>query len=122
MFELADWHGIELGDSHAGYFHVASFGAQARAVALRAEGFATVARQHHAILYLVEVFLDHFEESVDAGKTGVAVPKEVFLGLRQVAIRAMDREAARGGDMHQLAFPHAHFLTLPAGDSVFINR
>ena len=30
-------------------------------------GLTPVAAQHHAVLYLVLVLLDHFEEGVDAG-------------------------------------------------------
>ena len=56
-------------------------------MAVGAEGFSAKAVQHHAVLNLVQILLDHAEEGIDADLVGrvefflrgESVPEHVFL-------------------------------------------
>ena len=67
LSKAADRHGDEFGDGLACHADIGGLLAQTGAVTLGANGLATIAAEHHAVLYLVLVFLYHAEEVVDAG-------------------------------------------------------
>lgn len=66
FLQFGDGQVYQIRNGSSAHFHISGFGPQARAMALGADRFATVACQHDAVLYFVLVFLQHLEEVVDA--------------------------------------------------------
>ena len=103
-----------------------SFRPQASAVTVRTRGLAAIACQHYTILYLIEVFLNHAEEIVDRSDVAAfapffrTVPEQVAFGLREVGIRAVDREVRVMS--YEIMLPFAHFLAAPAHHGVVVDR
>jgi hypothetical protein len=60
------------------------------------------------------IFLQHFEERVDADLLSWAVPKVIFLFLCQFIIGGKDREIMSRRFPKELVQPFSHFLTSPA--------
>ncbi len=60
-----------------------------------AHGLSAVTGKHHAVLYLVEILLDHPEETVDSFETMTAMPQKIFLGLQEFGIGAVDGKISR---------------------------
>ena len=93
------------------------------------DGLATEAAQHHAVLYLVLVFLYHLEECVDAyllvdvflAVAGQTAPKHVFFLLGKLEVRLEDWEIVLGGTAAELLEPHAHLLASPTNHTTVVD-
>ena len=87
----------------------------------RASRFSPVAGQHHAILYLILVFLQHLEERVDADLLPWSVPEVIFLFLCQLIIGSKDGEIMSRSFPKELIQPFSHFLTSPAKHGTIVH-
>ena len=112
--KVGDGQVHQLRDVASAHPHVARFGLQAAAVAARTEGLAAVAGQHHAVLYLVLVLLQHAEEGVDAFEVGRTLPQHAALLVGQLVVGGKDGEARLFGAADDHVAPFAHLLAPPA--------
>ena len=130
MLQRDNRHLHEVGDAAPANLDIVGFFLQSGAVTLRTRGLATITAKHDAILDFVLVLLNHLEERVDAYAVvlvamlvgGQAVPKLVFLFLREVVVRLEDREVVLCGPAAELFFPHAHLLAVPADHAAVVDR
>ena len=79
-----------------------------------ARRLATIACQHHTVLYLILVLLEHLEEGVDAGLRPRSVPQIILLRLRELIIGGKDGEVVLGCIADKLVAPGTHLLATPA--------
>ena len=119
--ELFDRHGNQFGDVLAPYPHVQRFLAEPCSLAVGADGFSGVARQHDAVLYLVAFAFEVFEELVQSVKMLVPFPQQMPLLARELVERPVDGEVEFRGVQNQLLPPPFHRFAPPAGDSVLID-
>ena len=122
-----DRHLNKVGDASSANLHVISLGLQACAVTGGTVGLSPVTAQHHAVLYLVLVFLKHLEERVDTwafllpAVRRQTVPQPVLLRLCQVHIGLEDREVVLHSVTTEPFLPLFHLLTMPADDAAVID-
>ena len=92
--EIFDRHFCQVRNSLAVDPDIKSFGAQPASVAFGADSASAVSRHHDAVLNLILVFFNHFEETVDSREVGAvaAVPEKVELVGPEILIRLMDGE------------------------------
>ena len=121
-FGLGDRHRHDLGDILAAYLNIERLGLEAGTLAGGADGLASVAGEHHPVLYLVKVLLDMLEEVVDAMQPRRAMPQEILLLLGQIIVGAMDREVVTFTIDDKVAEPFAHDLAFPADDGALVDR
>ena len=120
--QLVQGHQHEVGDALAAHLHILRLSAQACAVAFGADRLAAVARQHHAVLYLIRLCLNIVEEVHDAFKILVAGPEEAHLFVGEFVEWLEDGDAHLVGHADEGVFPLAHLLAAPAGDGVLVDR
>ena len=87
-----------------------------------AECFAAVTREHHAILNLILVALEHLEKTVDAGESAHSMPQLILLFLRQFAVGLVYRKTERRDSVDEVALPRAHHLPFPTLHGPFVDR
>ena len=114
-------------DGLAPHFHIQGLGPQAAAAASVAGGASAVAGQHVFVLDFVAVALYPFKELVQTTE-GFRVfvispvgPDNVFLLLRELAVRLEDGNAQALGILDKLILEPAHFVSPPAGNGSVIN-
>ena len=89
--------------------------------------FSAITCEHHAVLYLVLVSLDHVEEVVDADVFAVLlnpwtfVPEIIFLFLGKVVIWLENGEVVLWCTTAEFVFPFAHLLSTPTEDCAVID-
>ena len=119
--EVADGHRHQFVDVLAAHLHVEGLGPEARAAAGVAGGLARVAAEHIFVLDLVALALDPFEERVDAGEPGVALPEHALLFGRELDVGLVDREVEFGGVHDELFVELFHHLAAPAGHGALVD-
>ena len=97
LLQVVDRQVHQLGDGASAYLYIAGFLLQTGAVAGRTIGFPPIACQHHAVLNLILVLLQHLEEGVDASLFSRAVPQIVLLLLSKLIVRSEDGEVVSRG-------------------------
>ena len=92
--EILDRHLCQVRNSLAVDSYIKSFGTQPASVAFGADGASAVSRHHDAVLNLILVFFNHFEETVDSREVGAvtAVPEKVELVGGKILIGLVDWE------------------------------
>ena len=65
LLEVDDRHLHKVGDTASGNLHIVGLLLQSGAMACGADGLATIACEHHPILYLILVLAHHIKELVD---------------------------------------------------------
>ena len=92
-----------------------------------AYGLSAVACEHHAVLYLVLVGLDHVEEVVDADSLVVLLnpwtfmPQVVLLLLCEVVVWLEYGEVVLWRTAAELGLPFAHLVTAPAEHGAVVH-
>src|SRR5690554_5273526 len=96
---------------------------QSSSFAKGTDGLSAITCQHHSVLYLVEVFLQHSEEVIDAIDVlfVMSIPEELFLLLCKVVISTMNGEIYLVGIVCELPPPLAHLLTPPTLDTFLLQ-
>ena len=114
LLQVVDRQVHQLGDGSSAYLYIAGFLLQTGAVAGRTIGLTPIACQHHAVLNLILVLLQHLEEGVDASLFSRAVPQIVLLLLSQLIVRSEDGEVVSRGFVQEFLQPFAHLFASPA--------
>src|SRR5690606_1981989 len=111
-------------DALASHLHVYSLLFQPGTLADGAAGLSPISCQHHPVLDLVEVLLQHLEKIVDPVDTEVVppVPQNIFLFIAQFEVWTMDGKIGFIGVEYKLSLPLAHLFSLPALNALFLNR
>ena len=119
--QLGDGQIYQFRDVASSHAYVVRFGFQAGAVAFGAERLSAISCQHHAILYLVLVFLYHLEEGVDTFKVACPFPQHPALLVGQFVIGSEYGEAGFLGSVYHHIPPFAHLLAPPAYYSAVVD-
>ena len=127
--QLTDWHLHKFGDASSAHFHPRGLLLEFRSVTVGTHGLSSVAAHHHAILYLVLVFLHHLKESVDTDLfvyiavffARQAVPKHILILAFKLVIRFKDRKVVSGCTPDELGLPAAHLVSVPALYAAFVD-
>ena len=119
--EVAYGHGEELRNGTAADFYVFGVGTQTGAMAGGAYGFATVAGEHDAVLYLVALAFYPVEKAVDAFPCASSVPEDVELFGGETAVGGVDGEVDFGGEADEVGFPFGHLVATPADNGVVVD-
>ena len=122
LHHFAHGHSGYVGYALAAYPYVLRLFPEAQTAAVRADGFSLEARQHDTVLDLgVLVFLQHAEEVVQSAEILVTCPDQLFLFGCECVERRVNREVELSSVIDQFVAPFAHFLSAPAGYSVFVD-
>ena len=113
-FCFRDRKGNQFRNILSPYLYIKGFGTQTGPFASRANGLSTITRKHHTVLYLIQVLFHKFKKVIDAVQSAGTVPKQVFLLLRQIVIRTMDREVIFLALHDKLFQPFSHHVAFPA--------
>ena len=91
-------------------------------------GLTPVTTQHHTVLDLVLVLLEHLEERVDTRTLLLplvrreSMPQPVFLLLCQVHVRLENGEVIQGCMPAEPVLPFFHLLSVPTNHTTVIDR
>ena len=121
-FCFRDRKGNQFRNILSPYLYIKGFGTQTGPFASRANGLSTITRKHHTVLYLIQVLFHKFKKVIDAVQSAGTVPKQVFLLLRQIVIRTMDREVIFLALHYKLFQPFSHHIAFPADYRSLENR
>ncbi|MNL06008.1 hypothetical protein D3C87_1266290 [compost metagenome] len=102
------------------YFNVSGIFTQARALAVRTNGFPPVPGQHNPVLDFIGLLFQFFKKLVEPTKIFIACPQQFLLFFCQLTIGTMDREIKLIGISNQVIQPFAHLLPPPRGDGIVV--
>ena len=91
-------------------------------MAFGAGRFPPVAGIHDAVLNLIQILFDEFEEVVDAVEPSGTVPEQVFFFICQKIIRAVDRKIVARTFDDEVVQPFTHDFAFPTDYGPVVHR
>ena len=118
---MNNWHFNQVWYTSTAYFYIVCLFFQSGTVTSRADGFPAEPRHHYAILYLVLIFFNHIEKSVNwhlfmyvfALVRWKSMPKLILLFPWKFIVRFKYRKIVFCSSSAKLVPPHSHFFTIP---------
>ena len=127
FLESYDWHLNQVRNTPPSDLHILGFWLQTGTVTFRTVRLTSIARQHHTILDLILILLQHLEELIDARfllRTFIRrqpVPKPVFLTLGKIHIGFEDGEVVVSCVTDEPLLPFLHLFPVPADDTAIVD-
>ena len=119
--QVVHLHVGELSDALAAHLDVVGVFPQPAPVTVGTDGLAAIAGHEHPVLYLVALALDPLEEAVDTLPVAFAVPEDIFLLLRELAVGGVYGKSDLGRLLYQEGAPLLHLLSPPAYYGVVVD-